>query len=571
MVNVEQVLEAKYPRLKTDYPQVVYRGVVGFLNRLLHVRDINYFLERYGEYRGLDFIEKIFEFLNVDYAVKARDRENIPPTGRVMIVANHPLGALDALALIKLVGEVRSDVKIVANDVLLQFEQLNDLLIPIDNMNEKVSKKSVEKVLEALNNDEAVIIFPSGEVSRGSVFGVKDGQWKSGFVFFAKKTKSKILPVYIDAKNSRLFYAASFIYKHLSTALLAHEMFNKRAKTIHFRIGEVISENVIGFDGISSKEKAKMLKKHLLRISKGKKGVFATEHAIAHPESRQLIKYELKNSPLLGATKDNKKIFLVDYTDSPVIMKEIGRLREISFRKVGEGTGGRRDLDKFDKYYKQLVLWDDESLEIVGAYRIGEVDTIREKYGRDGLYSSTLFEFREGFDGYLYDAIELGRSFVQPRYWGSKALDYLWQGIGAYLKTHPNIRYMYGPVSISNVLGHEAIKRMVYFYSHYFPGVSGAAVGRMPFTLSSEEQAAFKELFAGDNYTEDFKRLKEELAFFGATVPTLYKQYSELCEEGGVKFFDFNIDREFGDCVDGFIMVEIDKITEAKRKRYIGE
>ena len=571
MVNVEQVLESKYPQLKNNYPEMMYRGVVGFLNRLLHVKDINSFLERYGEYRGIDFIEKIFEYLNVDYAVKARDKENIPSTGRVLIIANHPLGALDALALIKLVGEVRSDVKIVANDVLLQFDQLSELLIPIDNMNEKVSKKSVEKVIDALNNDEAVIIFPSGEVSRGSVFGVKDAKWKSGFVFFAKKTKSKILPVFIDAKNSNLFYTASFIYKNLSTALLAHEMFNKRARTINFKIGEVIPENVVAFDGINSKEKARMFKKHLLRVAKGRKGVFSTERAIAHPENRQLIKYELKNSRLLGSTKDNKKIYLVDYAESPVIMKEIGRLREISFRKVGEGTGARRDLDRFDKYYKQLVLWDDESLELVGAYRIGEVDDIRDKHGTDGLYSSTLFDFKTNFNAYLPNSIELGRSFVQPRYWGSKALDYLWQGIGAYLKNNPHIRYMYGPVSISNTMGYEAIKLMVYFYSRYFPGEAAAIKAKVPFIISQDDQEAFAELFDSEDYLENFKKLKEELSYYGATVPTLYKQYSEICEAGGVKFFDFNIDRDFGDCVDGFILVDIEKITDAKRKRYIGE
>ena len=571
MVNVEHVLESKYPRLKTDYPRLVYRGAVGFLNRLLHVQDINGFLERYGEYRGLDFIEKIFEYLNVDYAVKARDKENIPTAGRVLIVANHPLGALDALALVKLVGEVRPDVKIVANDVLMQFDPLHELLIPIDNMNEKISKASVEKVLDALENDEAVIIFPSGEVARAGIFGVKDSKWKSGFVFFAKKTNSKILPVYIDAKNSKLFYAISFIYKHFSTAMLAREMFNKRSRTINFKVGEVVPESVVAFDGISSKEKARMFKKHLMRIAKGKEGVFATERCIAHPENRQLIKHELKNSPVLGMTKDKKAIYLVEYHNAPIIMKELGRLREISFRKVGEGTGHKRDLDKFDKYYKHLVLWDDEQLEIVGAYRIGEVDGIVREKGVEGLYSATLFDFSEAFGPYTSGAIELGRSFVQPRYWGSKALDYLWQGIGAYVKTHPYIKYMYGPVSLSSSLGKDAISMLAYFYALYFPGKPGVVSGRTPYRISREEQERYAGIFSGDNYTEDFKVLKEELSFYGASVPTLYKQYADIAEPGGVEFFDFNVDHDFGDCVDGFIMVHIDKITEAKRKRYIGE
>jgi hypothetical protein len=331
----------------------------------------------------------------------------------------------------------------------------------------------------------------------------------------------------------------------------------------------MVSEKVIGDFNLSEKRHARLFRKHLLRVAKGKKGIYPTECSIAHPVSRQELRSELRRGELLGHTSDNKEIYLIEHENAPNIINEIGRLREYSFRKVGEGSGHARDIDAYDRYYHHLVLWDDEALEIAGAYRIGECEWILSWLGKEGLYMSDLCDMNDQFDSVLEDAIELGRSFVQPKYWGSRALDYLWQGIGVYLSHNPQVKYMMGPVSISGSFPKHAKEALVYFYTLYFGSENTMVRAKSPYFLSDYVRSEFEELFDGNNYTEDFKQLKDYLKALDVSVPTLYKQYSELCEEGGVQFMDFGIDADFNNCIDGYILVDIRKIKESKRQRYI--
>ncbi|HFU75349.1 MAG TPA: GNAT family N-acetyltransferase, partial [Arcobacter sp.] len=202
------------------------------------------------------------------------------------------------------------------------------------------------------------------------------------------------------------------------------------------------------------------------------------------------------------------------------------------------------------------------------AYRIGICDDIYEEYGFDGLYTNTLFEMNKSFEPFMQYSIELGRSFVQPKYWGSRALDYLWYGIGAYLKKNPQIKYMYGPVSLSASFPSFAKELMVDFYMNYFGSKKEYVKAKNPFEFESSE-IALNNPFKFKDYKSDFKILKDQLKNMDQSVPTLYKQYTELCEEGGVEFCGFNVDPNFSDCVDGFILVNIDKIKESKKKRYM--
>lgn len=568
MVNTEALLQKNYPKL-FGYPAIVSKSAVEIMRWLMHEKSINRFMGSHEEKYGLEFINAVLEHLNVSYKTIHRQIENIPSIGKVVIVANHPLGALDALCLIQMVCSVRQDkkVKIVANRMLGNIPQLKEFLIGVDNINDRLSKHSLRQIDNALRAEEAVIFFPSGEVSRAGLFGIREGGWKGGFVKFAKRNAAPVLPIYIKAKNSPLFYAASWIYKPLGGLLLGHEIFAAQNRVFDFTIGEMISER--SFHGLSEKRLAYLFRKHLLRIAKGKKGIYPTECSIAHPVSRQDIRSELRRGELLGMTSDNKRIYLIEHDNAPGIINEIGRLREYSFRKVGEGSGRSRDIDEYDRYYHHLVLWDDEALEIAGAYRIGECGWILSWLGKEGLYMNDLCDISEGFDTILEDAIELGRSFVQPKYWGSRALDYLWQGIGAYLSHNPHIKYMCGPVSISGSFPKHAQEALVYFYTLYFGSDHTMMRAKSPYRLSDYVKKEFEELFDGDDYSEDFKRLKDYLKSFDVSIPTLYKQYSELCEDGGVEFMDFGIDADFNNCIDGYILVTISKIKEAKRQRYI--
>lgn len=568
MIDVEKEILKKFPNLEKN-SSALKKSLLKIAKKIVHEDTINTFINDNAHLKGFEFIDAVLEYFDFDYIVSSNDIENIPSTGKVIIIANHPLGGLDALCLLKLIGQIRKDVKIIANDFLAGFNALKSLFIPIDNFKSKQAKNDIKTIYEALNNEEALIIFPAGEVSRAGVKGIKDPVWSKGFLNFAINSNAPILPILIDGKNSKTFYTISIINKTFSTLLLSHEMFNKKSKNLHIKIGELIPNEHIIPKGLDKKYIVNLYKKHLYSLKKPHKSFFVTQKAICLAQDRRAIKEELKTSQLLGKTHDGKKIYLYDYKDDSIVLKELGRLREISFRKVGEGVNKKRDTDKYDIYYRHIILWDEEELEIVGAYRIGESDFIYTHLGIEGFYSNSLFKFNEVFvKKYLPNSIELGRSFVQPKYWGSRALDYLWYGIGAYLKQHPHIKTMFGPVSLSSTYPKTAKDLIVYYYSYYFKSHEILVTPTQAFQYSNS-LADIQDLFSQDNAKKDFKNLKLALSNMQVTVPTLYKQYSELCEEEGVKFLGFNIDKNFSDCCDGFIVVDIKRIKQTQKQRYI--
>ncbi len=565
MFTVDEVLSDQYPGLHNN--PVLGPPIRPVLRRLLREKDFVGFVEQYPHVRGMDFVEQVLEHFNFSYVVSDRDRENIPPAGRVIIIANHPIGSLDGLALLKLVHEVRSDVRVLANDLLMYIKPMHPCLLPVNNMGGKSSREQLRHISSALLNEEAVIVFPAGEVSRLGPIGVKDGKWHKGFLGIAGRAKAPVLPIHITGKNSASFYTASLLCRPLSMVMLVNEMFRQEKKQIRFTVGRIIPYRSYSNLPLNSEEKVKLFKKHLYRIGRGGKDVLRTESAIARPERRSDLKRELRDAELLGKTPDGKLIFLYTTTESSPVMREIGRLREITFRAVEEGTGKRRDTDRFDSYYQQLILWDENDLEIVGAYRLADAAQVIRQHGTQGLYTDSLFNFAPEHRWFLDKGLELGRSFVQQRYWGKRSLDYLWYGIGAFLTNNPEHRYLFGPVSISNGLPQAAKELLVFFYRLYFGSEDGAC-SRNPFIFSGSLERLVRE-FSGLDYAEDLKKLKNLLRNMGTNIPTLYKQYSSLCKPGGVRFLDFNVDPDFNNCVDGLVVVDITLLKKKKRDRYI--
>jgi putative hemolysin len=241
------------------------------------------------------------------------------------------------------------------------------------------------------------------------------------------------------------------------------------------------------------------------------------------------------------------------------VLRELGRLREIAFRQVGEGTGKRRDIDAFDAHYRHVVLWDDAELQIAGAYRIGEARELVQERGVEGLYTHRLFSYGERLRACLPQALELGRSFVQPRFQGLRALDYLWHGIGAYLRTRPDVRYLFGPVSLSASYPEAARRTLVSFFAQHYGADPAFATARIPFKIP-----------CGEACPDDLRGLKEQLSAMDVSIPVLYKQYAELCEPGGTRFLAFGVDPAFGSCIDALILVDLHQLKPAKRERYLG-
>jgi putative hemolysin len=432
--------------------------------------------------------------------------------------------------------------------------------------------KSFRAALDELNNDHAVIVFPAGEVSRARPSGVRDTRWRPGFLKLARRSGASILPVHIGAKNSLLFYSASMLFKPLGTALLAKEMFNKKSATIHFRVGEPITADALTSDQLNDKALLKRLKKHLYKVGRKKKhALFVTEKTIAHPEDRTLLLEETRQMTSLGETRDGNRILMTRYCDSPVMMREIGRLRELTFRKVGEGTGGKRDLDQFDRNYQHLVLWDREDMVVAGAYRIGDMARLLRENGEKGLYTRSLFDFQPGFHAYLKQGLELGRSFVNPAYWGKNSLDYLWQGIGAYVNHHSDIRYLVGPVTISARFSKTLIDHMVFYYQRYYACPKALASARHPHFIDPPQRCGLEQEYRDLDRDAGFAHLQAVFRAQGEKVPVLFKQYAALFEEGGFQLLAFSVDPDFADCIDGLFLADLSKLKAAKRKRYLGD
>lgn len=561
MFDVDTLLGQHLPRLAG---QPLIRPLLRQgLRWLLHEEAFTRFAERHPHLRGLDFVEQALTELDFDCRVSEAQLENIPASGRVILVANHPIGSLDGLALLRLLGRIRPDVKIVANQILAQLAPLRPLLLPVDNLGGKTDRRTILAMGEHLAEEGALIIFPAGEVSRLGPKGVKDGPWQSGFIKLARRTRTPLVPVHLDGRNGLSFYLAAWLNNDWAGLLLVKQLFRQQGRCLTLTLGERIPPQSLG--DLAPKTAAALVRSHLYRLGKGKKGRLQTEAPIALPEDRRLLKQAVDGCEPLGQTPDGQRILLYRRHEQShsVILRELGRLREIAFRAVGEGSGRRRDLDAFDDDYHHLILWDPARLEIVGAYRFAPVAERLASQGLDGLYSHTLFGFEEKLLPRLEQAIELGRSFIQPAYWGKRGLDYLWFGIGAYLARYPQYRYLFGPVSLSGSLPPAAKDLLVGFYRQHFAPELALAPSRRPYPETPP-------LFEGRDYGTDLKALKAGLDHLGCAIPTLYKQYAELCEPGGVQFMDFGIDPDFNHCIDGLVWVDVSRIKPHKRARYIG-
>lgn len=538
------------------------------LRALLFEKEMQQFAERYPHLKGLDLVEQILDYFDFQCEMVEGALENIPSQGPVVLVANHPIGSLDGLALLRAVASVRPDVRILASQLLSYITPLKSVFLSVDNFNNRTKRQQISAIQQHLSQDGAIILFPAGEVSRISLRGIRDGHWHSGFIRMASKARAPVVPIHISGRNSSLFYLSSLLYRPLSTLLLVREMFQQRGQKLKIRIGARIPYATWSQGEWNANDLAARFRRHVYRLGLDKPGSFMGEKPIALAEDRVQLKRALAACETLGTTPDGKVVYLYQRgnEDYAPILRELGRLREIAFRAVGEGSGQRRDLDSYDDDYLHLILWDERDLEIVGAYRF--IPTARQiaRKGINGLYSYSLFQYGTEMAPILEQGIELGRSFIQPKYWGKRGLDYLWLGIGAYLARYPQYRYLFGPVSLSGTLPPTARDLLVAFYRLHFAPTQSLARSRRPYPASLPD--VLKQ-FEGTDYQQDLTRLKSMLSNMGFAIPTLYKQYSEVCEPGGVQFIDFGIDPDFNNCIDGLVLVDVSQLKPSRYQRYV--
>lgn len=293
------------------------------------------------------------------------------------------------------------------------------------------------------------------------------------------------------------------------------------------------------------------------------------QEPIIDPIDVEILEYELSNSQLISNLHGGECLYQTNFSTAPNVIRELSRLREITFRAVEEGTGKSCDTDIYDTYYDHIILWNKHNREIMGSYRLAITKNVIAKYGLKGLYNSSLYEFTPQFMDILQCSIEFGRSFVQSKYWKSNALDHIWKGIGAILMQSPAVRYMWGAVSISDSYSELAKNMIISYYKKWYVGKSKYFIANYEHKLNPEYKVQITDILSGNNYKDDLKNLKNALSNLGFTLPVLLRKYTDMADYGGALFYSFAVDHLFNNSIDCMIIVDLQMLKSELKERYL--
>ncbi|MCF8379368.1 MAG: lysophospholipid acyltransferase family protein [Bacteroidales bacterium] len=539
---------------------------------LLKINKVNKIYSDISEYSGTEFIDHLIKELKISYKFNEEELSRIPTTGPFIIVANHPYGGIDGMLLVKIISQVRDDYKTMANFLLQQLEPVKDYILPVNPFEDRKDAKSslmgIKSSLKHLKDGNALGIFPAGEVSSYNLHtvGISDREWQIPALKMIKRARVPVIPVYFSGTNSKLFHLLGLIHPTLRTARLPSELFNKKKKTIHIRIGNPISvKDQDEFKDISRYGRYLRAKSYALGSAIEIQKFFRPSHSrsvkveplVPAVESEKIEQeISLITDEYLLFSSDDFQVFCCPSIHIPSIMNELGRLREKTFRQVGEGTNRSIDVDEYDLYYQQLFVWDFMEKKIVGAYRVGKGKEILNQYGRKGFYLQSLFRFSSRFDGILEESLELGRSFIVEEYQKKPLpLFLLWKGILYFLIKNPAYRYLIGPVSISNQFSSFS-KGMIIKYimlNHYSHKYAKMVKPRKKFVVDEFQDLDIDIIMESANNLNKFDRFIKEVETSNYNMPVLLKKYLKL----NGKIIGFNIDPKFNDALDGLLMLDL--------------
>ncbi len=584
--------------IKNPVLRAIYRVFSLPIESFLGIRKLNRayrLVEDHPEFGN--FFNRAIWALGLSYEIDGEDIKKIPKTGPLVVVSNHPLGTIDGVIMGSLLLSVRDDAKLIANYLLSRMPLIRPWLIEVDPFGgKKAASRNVgalRETLKHLKGGGCVSTFPSGTVSH-IIFPdrvISDPEWNTSIVQFARRTGANILPIYIEARNSLLFYIAGLINPKLRTLLLVREMFShSRSKPIRFKVGSVLTpkqaENFSSDDELTSWLRLKTyilakraapsesygqirnIQKNLRRMIPGMERKMSE---LILPVDPNLMAKEIESLPESCVMVKGEKIsvYCAEAWQIKWTLIEIGRLREKTFREVGEGTGKSVDNDAFDQYYLHMFIWDSENKRIAGAYRIGRVDKIIQSMGVQGLYSSTLFDIQPELLEKISPALEMGRSFVASEYQRKRStLAILWRGIGVFLHSHPEYRTLYGPVSISTEYNSISKDLIVQFLTERKTSreLAKFVKAKKPPKVRLKD-ADKRALIQGAADIEKVSALVSEVEIDNKGIPTLLKHYLKLNGE----LLAFNMDASFGSCIDGLIMVDMTKTDIKLLKSYMGD
>lgn len=549
--------------------------IAGVLQNLLLPGELERaWLEAARDARGPSVFANFLEAMHVRYDCASADLERIPSKGPVVVVANHPFGLVEGAIAGALVARARPDFKILANSLLAGIPALKDFVLPVDPFGgaAKANWKSLRAAIEWLRRGGVLVTFPAGEVSSLQLpkFQIADPAWNENIARIIQMSGAAAVPVYFHGSNGAGFQVAGLIHPTLRTALLPRELLNKRGRTIRVSLGRPITAERVAKLRESEATNYLWQRTYVLQARRGeRKRLFhiAPRRApIAGAVEPSLLRAEAERiEPLLEC--GDYSVRVAHSAAIPNTLREIGRLRETAFRAAGEGTGRSLDLDRFDKHYLHLWIWNGKKNEVVGAYRLVGTDSVASK---KDLYTSTLFRFRPGLLESMHPALELGRSFVRPEYQRSYvALLLLWKGIGQYVARNPRYRVLFGPVSISRDYNPASRAVMVSFLK------ARCGNPRLAEMVEPKRRFRSRRLRACDVHllgsllanVDELSDVVADLEPDGKGIPVLLRQYLNL----GGEILEFNVDADFSDVVDGLVVVDLARMDRVLLEKYLGK
>lgn len=571
---MELVVDTIYnePGIKIPKNKIVKK----ILHHYLKIDDINFFCNLISNKQGVEFIDELLELLNIKYEINDNYIKHLPKNKPFIVISNHPFGFLDGLIMLSIFCKHNNNFKVMANYFLSQFEPVNNLFIELNPFSQGNAKnvKGLKTAYKHLNNGHAMGIFPAGEVAtfQANTGKIEDKLWDKQTIKFIAKTKLPIVPLYISGNNSLNFHLLGKIHPNLRTLSIPAEFFNKSNQTINCRIGKPLYPADLNFT-TDYDNLGRFLRIYLYSLnSQVNVKKFFKPVKLTSKKAAQIIPEipvdklandinNLKKQNKLLIQKAGFEVYLAQATLMPNIFAQIGRLREITFRSVGEGTNKKTDIDGYDLYYLHLFVWDTTQQQIVGAYRLGQGDNIILKYGKKGFYTTTLFKYSNQFTHILCNTVEMGRSFIVPQYQQKTLpLFLLWQGILKYLQANPQYKYLIGPVSISNNFSPFSKDMIVSFIKkyHYDSDMSKMVIPKKPFKLQHNQTDISVIL---NNYVPDILKLDELISGIEPgfeRMPVLLKQYIKQT----AKILAFNVDPKFNNSLDGLMILDINNLPK---------
>ena len=571
-------------------------GILGnvmgnFIMQTTRISELNAIYDQYVHLQGIEFIDAVLLHLEVQFEIPEKDVKRIPKTGPFVTVSNHPLGAIDGLILLKLMLEQRPDYRVVANFLLHHLLPLKPYVMPVNpfetHKDAKSSVAGIKQALTHIKSESPFGMFPAGEVSTHMEGrNVVDKPWSNEAIRLIKKVQVPVIPVYFHARNSASFYRLAKLNDSLRTAKLPGEMLKQSHRPIRVRIGNSISvQDQSAFEDLTEYSNFLRRKTYFLTNSYEKKNLLGNfpkqikfplkrqPNSIAEEMATEALEKEVqtcRDESRRLLVSNNYEVFISERKYIPKIVMELGRLREITFRQVGEGTNKSLDLDKYDNYYQHMFLWDNQAKKIAGAYRMGLGQDIYKKHGIDGFYLNELFRFEPELQKMLSESIEMGRAFITSEYQQKPMpLFLLWKGIVHCTLRFPEHKYLIGGVSISNKFSNFSKSMMIEFMksNYYDPYVAQYIRPKKEFKVKLKDADKDFIFDSAQANLNKFDKIIEEIEPGNLRLPVLIKKYIKQ----KAKVVAFNVDPLFNNAVDGLMYIRIEDIPESTVKPVMEE